>query len=242
MCGRIPQHRTKATYVKEIGWPDTVLNDGVEERPPNWNISPGTNPWLMHRFVDNRAQINSVNWGYRPAWATEKNIPIAIDARIEKLLTGGYFRVVFKSGRAIIPADGWYEWTGVADNKQPWYIHLQSESPMFMAAVTDYRSNIELPGYSGFAIVTTAAEGGLMDVHNRRPVVFTAADALLWMDNPVSTTEAEQLARKMVLPAEAFHWYKVSKDVNKTVMHDAHLIQPIIEPQIIIWSSPLPNN
>jgi len=38
---------------------------------------------------------------------------------------------MWKSGRAIVPADGWYEWTGEAGKKQPWHIRLKTRRPMF---------------------------------------------------------------------------------------------------------------
>jgi putative SOS response-associated peptidase YedK len=83
-----------------------------------------------------------------------------------------------------------------------------------------------VPEGTGFVIVTAAAEGGLVDVHDRRPVVFAAGDAALWMDNGFPPEQAEQLARSLSLPPDAFEWYEVSKDVNKVGANDAHLIEP----------------
>jgi putative SOS response-associated peptidase YedK len=75
--------------------------------------------------------------------------------------------------------------------------------------------------------VTAAAEGGVVDVHDRRPVVFSAEDAALWMDNSLPPDQAEHLARAVALPPEAFEWYKVSTDVNRVGNNNAHLIDPI---------------
>ena len=50
------------------------------------------------------------HWGYRtPKEATEKKKPW-ICARVEKSRTGSYFRHMFREGRIIVPAAGWYEW------------------------------------------------------------------------------------------------------------------------------------
>lgn len=181
----------------------------------------------MHRLGDDQPHIDMVNWGYRPAWAAEKGMPMAVNARIEKAATGAFFRPWWKSGRAIVPADGWYEWMGEPRHKQPWYIRLKTDRPMFMAAITNYRPDKEPTEGTGFSIVTAAAEGGLVDVHDRRPVVFSAEDAALWMDHSLSPEQAEHLARSMALPAEAFEWYPVSKDVNKAGNHGEYLIHPI---------------
>jgi putative SOS response-associated peptidase YedK len=227
MCGRITQHRSQVAYVREMGW--NVDDFGRHEggRGPSWNVAPGTEPWLMHRFGDDGEHIDQVTWGYRPSWAAEKKIPIAINARIEKAATGPYFRSLWKSGRAIVPADGWYEWTGEKGHKQPWYIRRRDDRPMFLAAITGYRPEKEPGENTGFVIVTAAAEGGLVDVHDRRPVVFSAEDAALWMDNSLPPDQAEHLARAVALPPETFEWYKVSTDVNRVGNNNAHLIEPI---------------
>jgi putative SOS response-associated peptidase YedK len=80
---------------------------------------------------------------------------------------------------------------------------------------------------TGFVIVTAAAEAGLIDVHDRRPVVLAPEDARLWMDHDFSAEQVEQLARTASLPPETFEWYKVSTDVNNARHNDARLIQPI---------------
>lgn len=227
MCGRITQHRSQVAYAREMGWNVDDFGRPGDGRSPSWNVAPGTSPWLMHRFGDDREHIDQVSWGYRPSWAAEKKIPIAINARIEKAATGPYFRSLWKSGRAIVPADGWYEWTGEKGHKQPWYIRRRDDRSMFLAAITGYRPEKEPGENTGFVIVTAAAEGGLVDVHDRRPIVFSAEDAALWMDNSLPPDQAEHLARAVALPPDAFEWYRVSTDVNRVGNNNAHLIEPI---------------
>ncbi|WP_151632051.1 SOS response-associated peptidase [Noviherbaspirillum aerium] len=227
MCGRITQHRDQLAYAREMGWQADDFGRQEGRRAPSWNVAPGTSPWLMHRFEDDREHMDTVSWGYRPSWAAEKKIPIAINARIEKAATGPYFRPLWKKGRAIVPADGWYEWTGEKGRKQPWYIRRKDDRPMFLAAITGYRADKEPGENTGFVIVTAAADGGLIDVHDRRPVVFSPEDAALWMDNSLPSEQAEHLARAMALPPEAFDWYRVSTDVNRVGNNSAHLIEPI---------------
>jgi putative SOS response-associated peptidase YedK len=180
----------------------------------------------MHRLGDGKEHMDTVSWGYRPSWAAEKGMPMAINARIEKAATGAFFRPLWKFGRAIVPADGWFEWTGEPRNKQPWYIRLKTDQPMFLAAITDFRPGREMSEDSGFVIVTAAADGGLVDVHDRRPIVFSNEDAALWMDNSLPADQAENLARCVSLPPDAFEWYPVSKEVNKVGNNEPRLIEP----------------
>lgn len=226
MCGRITQHRDKIEYARAMGWDVDAFGRIIGDRPPNWNVPPRSHPWLMHRLGDGKEHMDTVSWGYRPSWAAEKGMPMAINARIEKAATGAFFRPLWKFGRAIVPADGWFEWTGEPRNKQPWYIRLKTDQPMFLAAITDFRPGREMSEDSGFVIVTAAADGGLVDVHDRRPIVFSNEDAALWMDNSLPADQAENLARCVSLPPDAFEWYPVSKEVNKVGNNEPRLIEP----------------
>lgn len=93
--------------------------------------------------------------------------------------------------------------------------------------VPPYTDKTELTEQDGFAIVAAAASGGLIDVHDRRPVVLSPEDANLWLDQELSPEQAEYLARFAALGPECFEWYKVSAAVNKAAHNDPTLISPI---------------
>lgn len=243
MCGRITQYRNKLEdYVAGVGWPAgaaAVAAPHAAEHAPQYNVPPGSHPWLMQVDHDGRPSIDRAHWGYRPSWADERGMPMAINARVEKAATGRYFRPLWKRGRAIVPADGWYEWTGEKGHKQPWYIHLSDGGPMYLAALTnvkpgtaeqdDHAAHPDIPpaGIRGFVIVTAAADAGLLDVHDRRPVVLSPDDARLWMDPELPVEQAEHLARAMALPPEAFHWHEVGTEVNRVGRNGPELIAPM---------------
>jgi putative SOS response-associated peptidase YedK len=149
------------------------------------------------------------------------------NARIETAATKPYFRHMFREGRVIVPADGWYEWTGEKGHKQPWYIHRKDDAPLFLAAITNYRPYTHQEKEIGMVIVTAAADEGLVDVHDRRPVVFGADDARIWMDNRLPAEQADLLARNRSLPPESFEWYQVSADVNNAKHNEPYLIEPV---------------
>lgn len=193
----------------------------------HYNLSPGMAPQMMHTQQDGKPLFEQIYWGYRPPWAKEKGLPPSINARIETAATKPYFRHMFREGRIIVPADGWYEWTKVERHKQPWYIRLKSDRPLFLAAISNFRPRTFQTKEVGFVIVTAAADAGLLDVHDRRPVVFDPQDARIWMDNSLPPEQAEQLARNRSLPPESFEWYRVSSDVNNARHNEPYLIEPI---------------
>lgn len=60
-----------------------------------------------------------------PAWAKDLKIGIwMINARAESLTTSNADTGAFRRRRAILPADGFYEWRRLPDSKrtQPYYI------------------------------------------------------------------------------------------------------------------------
>jgi putative SOS response-associated peptidase YedK len=226
MCGRITQYRKAQEYMQALDFP-VSLSEEAAQREPSYNTPPGSMPWLIHLFDPSTPVLDTMKWGYRPTWAAEKGIPLAINARIEKAATGRYFRHMWLHGRVLVPADGWYEWTGKAGHKQPWYIRRKSDEPLFLAAITNVRPERENPEGSGFVIVTAAADAGMVDIHDRRPVVLAPDDARLWLDPDLPAEQAEHLARSMAVPADEFTWYAVSKAVNRVGTSDPALIVPI---------------
>lgn len=125
----------------------------------------------MH-IDDGNLFVDDLHWGYRSAWAEASGkIPIAINTRLEKI-TNRYWSPLLKRGRVIVPANGWYEWTGDKGSKQPWHIHRAGGEPSYLAGLANFQPGSESKALSGFTIVTSDAEGGLLDVHDRRPLVL----------------------------------------------------------------------
>ena len=206
MCGRIDQSQPIEYYVRD--WPGVVNGS---QAVPKFNVSPGTYRPVLHR-VDAHYHVDDLHWGYQAAWAAGK-VPVTINTRLEKI-SGRYWKHLLGAGRAIVPADGWYEWTGEKGAKQPWHIHRSQHEPVFMAALADFGPGTENKATSGFTIITADALGGMVDVHDRRPVIFSAEDAMHWLDPELSTEGAEEMARQMSMPPKSFEWYRVSKLVG----------------------------
>ena len=120
-----------------------------------------------------------------------------------------------KHGRAVVPAEGWYEWTGEKGKKQPWHIHRKDGAPLFMLALANFGTFSENRAEAGFVLVTDDAQAGMLDIHDRKPVVLGAEDARLWLDPALSPEQALELARQSGLPPDAFAWHKVSNAMNR---------------------------
>jgi putative SOS response-associated peptidase YedK len=189
------------------------------------NASPGTYRPLI-KVDDGVLFVDDVHWGYRSTWAeASKKIPMAINTRLDKI-TNRYWKPLLKAGRAIVPANGWYEWTGDKGSKQPWHIHRIDKAPLYLAALFG-RGAEDSTMANGFTIVTAAAESGLLDVHDRRPIVLNAADAAMWMKQGLEADEAVHMLNAFAAPAEQFAWHMVGKAIGNVRNQDAHLSEPI---------------
>nr|WP_314544732.1 SOS response-associated peptidase family protein [uncultured Massilia sp.] len=223
MCGRFDQSQTARHYANLIGWLDAVYDS---ESAPTTNAAPGSYHPVMH-VQDGQQRVDDVFWGYRAKWA-EGKVPISINARMDKLANRYWSRLV-KKGRGIVPAEGWYEWTGEKGHKQPWHIHRKDGAPLFMVALANFGPFEEHRAEAGFVIVTDDASGGMLDLHDRRPVVLEAADAQLWLDHELPAEQALELVRRSAVPPEAFDWYKVSTAVNRVGSNGPQIAAPVDE-------------
>lgn len=228
MCGRITQIRSMREFATGLGLTASAAGLLDPQHIDNYNAGPGAGHWVMRLADDALVDVlaEQLPWQWLSGWAAKKKMPPQINAKLEKL-TGGFYRSLMQSGRIIVPADGWYEWTAEEGAKQPWYIRPKDRKALYLAAMTNVPAGGAADKGDGFVIVTDASSGGMVDIHDRRPVALLPEDALTWMDPSFDYKHAEMLARERSLPSDVFEWYKVSKDVNGNKFHDAHLIHPV---------------
>lgn len=218
MCGRVSRARPGLEYVVPL-MPDAVYPDDLFR--PSWNVAPGTKQPVI--FPDGP---RLEHWGYRPAWAVARKVPMMINARLDKAGTSTWKRM-WKSGRLIVPADGWYEWVLEEGAKQPYFIQPIDGKPLFFAGLSTIPPGGEHHDGDGFVIVTDASDAGMLDIHDRRPLVLNAEEAKQWLDPETTFEEANHLANTVSTPIEAFHWFRVSKGVNKVGNDEPAFNEPI---------------
>jgi putative SOS response-associated peptidase YedK len=179
--------------------------------------------------VEGGLSVDKVRWGWSPIWAKGKR-PDPINARVETVTTGKFFKQLWPNKRAIAPANGWFEW--VKDpldpkKKQPYYIRLKSQSPMFFGALAQVTPGLEPRDDDGFVIITAASDSGMVDIHDRRPLVLTPEMALEWMDPVTDAVRAEAIAKDCCRPVEHFDWFQVGKAVGNVRSQGRELIERV---------------
>jgi putative SOS response-associated peptidase YedK len=225
MCGRLSQYRGIHDFVAALSIPDALVNHVGDEPLAHYNAAPTTQLALLHLEIDG-LHADSQRWGWRPHWAKDRAAPI--NARVEKVAQGPYFRTIWPH-RAIVPIDNWFEWVSVEDStRQPWLIRRRDRAPIFCAAIGQFPAGGgELKDDDGFVIITADSAGGMLDIHDRRPVVLSAALAREWLDPATPRERAEQMALLQGEPSDEFEWHKVGKAIGNSRNQDAALIEEI---------------
>ena len=76
-------------------------------------------------------------------------------------------------------------------------------------------------------IVTAASDQGMVDIHDRRPMVLSPEHAREWMGNNLERKIAEELALSCCQPTENFEWHPVGKAVGNVKSQGPELIKPL---------------
>jgi putative SOS response-associated peptidase YedK len=222
ICGRFAQTLTRDAYLSHLQ-DERTQGIAYDPHPINrYNTAPGTRVLLLNER-DGQLSLDPVLWGYAPEWWTK---PALINARAETAPTSPMFRSLWRGGRGVIFADGWYEWKKESGGKQPCYISRKDDEPLFFAAIGsppfDRGSENE-----GFMILTAAAEGALSEIHDRRPVTLPASSVATWLDAALTPDGAVDIVNTEMLPSSNFHWYPVSKAVGNVQNQGPELNQPL---------------
>lgn len=132
-------------------------------------------------------QSSLARWWFVPHWhkgdvKTWKQT--TFNARIETAHEKPSFRTAWSSNRCLIPASGYYEWTGEKGRKQPHFIAPEQNIPVFFFA--GLRS-VLADGTQTCTIITRAADDSIAHLHSRMPVILSNEQIIHWLDHVDST-------------------------------------------------------
>src|ERR1051325_866341 len=181
---------------------------------PNWpvyyNAAPATALPIV-RQGPGRRQLVLMQWGLVPWFSKDGKISYStINARAESVRTNASYREPFKSQRCIVPASGYFEWTGPKTDRQPHYFTRADGKPMALAGLWDrWRSKDKSETKETFTIVTTAPSKFAAQWHDRMPLILEPDTWDRWLSgDPDAAAALMKPANEDVL---------VSRPVNKAI-------------------------
>jgi putative SOS response-associated peptidase YedK len=203
MCGRFTLHSRERIKLKELA----TLDLPFEAR---YNIAPSQNVLTIGDFGSG-LEARLLTWGLIPSWSTDgKGF---INARAETIEDKPSFSESFRLRRCLIPADGFFEWKRTGREKRPFYFQLDDEMPFAFAGIWDTwgnRGNV----VTSCAIITTAANELVGELHNRMPAILLPDLRDAWLDPKTDRSVLTELLQPF--PSVRMKTHSVSSAVNHT--------------------------
>jgi putative SOS response-associated peptidase YedK len=209
----------------------------VVERPPKGEASD--------EHVAER-QLRPMTWGLVPSWAKDPKIGSRmINARMETVAEKPAYRRAFEKRRAILPADGYYEWYSQDPviepsrdvkagkrRKQPFFIRPKDGSILAMAGLYELwrdptkADDDPLRWKWTATVITTEATDELGRIHDRMPLMLPRSSYDAWLDpaprDPAALLDLLEPAAPGLLEA-----FPVSTLVSNVANNGPELLEPL---------------
>ena len=224
MCGRFTLTVEQLEFIEAVQRLNVRLFGGGDFQP-RFNIAPTQ----LHPIILGDGEVfaaQPARWGLVNSWAGDaKRAARQINARSETVAESRAFARPFQRRRCLVPADGWYEWSGPKHQRQPHWIHRADREPFVFAGLYDiWRPEPERPAVT-FTILTKEATEALANIHSRMPVVLPPDRQEAWLDS--GNRDKESVLPLLELPPDdSFITMPVSSRVNAVKRDDPTLLEP----------------
>ncbi|WP_255193380.1 SOS response-associated peptidase [Natronobeatus ordinarius] len=212
---------------------------------PRYNLAPGQRlPVITDAAPET---VRQLEWGLVPSWADDDANGL-INARAETIDEKPSFRDAYRrqdrdpaaptAGRALVLANGFYEWVEAEGEKRPYRVAFEDDRPFAMAGLwarwEPETTQVGLDAFGGgvdaddedgvletFTIVTAAPNDLVADLHHRMAAILEPAVERQWL------TEEDPRALLEPVSAAEMRAYPVSTAVNSPANDDPSLVEPL---------------
>ena len=208
MCGRYTLTTGIIKLQERFGF---VMDSPAPE--PRYNIAPTQQALTV--VIDGLRRGEMMRWGLTPPWAKDVKIGSRmINAAGETAAIKPAFRSAFRRRRCLVLADGFFEWRREGKERVPVYFFQKSGQPMALAGLWESWQSPAGERIRSCAILTTAANEFISQVHHRMPVILSAETEPLWLD-PLTENPATLEPLLIPAPPDSLDAYEVSPAVNQ---------------------------
>ena len=166
-----------------------------EDFPPRAHVAPGQ-PIGVVRMEHGARHFALVRWGFIPSWVKEvKPGKPLINARGETVMEKPSFRNAMRRRRCLVPADGYYEWSGAEGRKVPFFVQAADKGLFALAGLWEHWMGTDGSELETAVLMTIAPNAELATIHDRMPVIIAPEDYETWL------TGAAEDAARLIRPA-----------------------------------------
>ena len=171
----------------------------IDPFPPRYNIAPTQPVGIVRMGHRGEREFVLVRWGLIPPWVKDpREFSTLINARAEGATTKRSFRGAMRHKRCLIPADGFYEWSGGKKSRRPHLVRRRDGGTMALAGLYENWLGADGSEIETMAILTVPANGTVAPVHDRMPAILQPEDFGAWLDCRSVLADA---AARLLLPA-----------------------------------------
>ena len=243
MCGRYASSRQPEDLVEEFD----IRNTELPHLEPDWNVAPTKEVYAVverppsgEQESPAERQLRVLSWGLVPFWAKDPKIGNKmINARMETVAEKPAYRRAFEKRRAILPADGYFEWYPTEEltkagkpRKQPYFIRPADGGVLAMAGLyeiwRDPDKDEDDPARFRWTctVLTTTAEDSLGQIHDRMPLMLSPERYDAWLD-PRQNSKDDLLALLEPAAPGRLEAYPVSAMVSNVKNNGPELVDPL---------------
>jgi putative SOS response-associated peptidase YedK len=160
--------------------------------PPRYNLAPTDPVAIVRPGERHNRELVLVRWGLIPGWVKDPGqFTTLINARSETLLEKPSFRAAVRHKRCLVPANGFFEWTGARGAKKPHYIHRaewraeapdDAVPPLAFAGLYEDWLGPDGSEIDTMAIITVPSNRVVGPLHDRMPALLQPEDFDAWLD------------------------------------------------------------
>ncbi len=247
MCGRYASSRQPEDLVEEF----EIRTPDLPSLEPDFNVAPTKEVYAVverppsgekeaREEAEPERQLRVLTWGLVPFWAKDPAVGNRmINARMETVAEKPAYRRAFEKRRAILPADGYYEWYPTQEltkagksRKQPYFIRPADGGVLAMAGLyeiwRDPTKAADDPTRFRWTctVLTTRAEDSLGHIHDRMPLMLSPERYDEWLD-PRKNSKDDLLALLEPAAPGRLEAYPVSTLVSNVRNNGPELVEPL---------------
>jgi putative SOS response-associated peptidase YedK len=247
MCGRYASSRRPEDLVEEFEIRPPGNAGELPHLEPDFNVAPTKEVYAVverpprsEEPAEPERQLRVLTWGLVPFWAKDPKIGSRmINARMETVAEKPAYRRAFERRRAILPADGYFEWYATEQltsagkpRKQPYFIRPADGGTLAMAGLYEiWRDPAKAEDDPTrflwtCTVLTTSAEDDLGHIHDRMPLMLTPEKYDAWLD-PRHDGRDDLLALLEPAAPGRLEAFPVSTLVSNVKNNGPELVEPI---------------